>query len=212
MYKIISFAQNLHHTNKNVYKQNIKMWIKQLFVLAFFIIFSKVLRFKFEQSTIYLLGVVSVIATCANYGQSILERKNLGIYQYILGIGYSYNVLLGIEVIDFWLVNFKNIIFLIVSNSIFWFVIRQEILFKFLFSYGMLVILESVILSILIIQSSIYNKNAPYWMSFSIFIVIIVLMLFSLAIGIQIISLTWIILNIIYFVLLRKTKNGIYII
>lgn len=210
MCKIISVAQNMHHIDKSTYKQNIKMWLRQICVLVVFIIFSKVFEFEFEQRTIYLLGIVSVIATCANYGQSILERKNYGIYEYILGVGINYNILLEIEVIDFWIVNFKNFIFLIISNTIFWFAMSLEIEFGFFFYYGILVISASIVLGVLVIQSSLCNKNAPYWMSFSIFIVIIVLMLLPFEKGIEIILGICVILNIICYIYIQKTKKWIY--
>ncbi|MBR3293999.1 MAG: hypothetical protein IKI69_06220 [Oscillospiraceae bacterium] len=165
--------------------------------MAFFVflLINKIFKFTFDEKTIYLLGVVSVVASCAGYGQIVAERKNEGIYEYCIGVGTSIGNLIVIEIIEFYVINGFNFLFVSMSNSLLWFIITGKLDLSFFMLYTLIILLTSIMFGVLSIKSSLLNDNASYHMSFSIFLIMIIVMVFNLINGLVIISIACIVFN-----------------
>lgn len=191
---------SVHEKNENG-KITVNNCFKKIAMLLMLIVIIKALSYDLEEKTIYLLGIVSIIASCASYGQIIADRKSNGVYNYLLGVGQTYNAIVLIELIELYIRNIRNYIFLAVSNIILWFAISKSFSAAFIINYLLLIIIISPIFSLMIIQTSLININASYLMSFSILLIIIILILMPLIKGILIIFCVASIIILVFFLL-----------
>ncbi|WDV47821.1 hypothetical protein PV797_09045 [Clostridiaceae bacterium M8S5] len=210
MANVLQIAKCLCKTSRTSYKNMLKSYLKQIIVLFFFILISIVFNIRIDKKTIYLLGIVGGVANCANFGQIILNRKNCGIYENILGEGHCYNQIVLVEFLTFLIMTFPSILFMILSNCLFWFVINGKISILFILVYGALICITSILFALLAIQSSISNDNAPYLMSFSIFGIIIILMLWHLKYALMLIYCIVLILNALLVIKHTKSLEWLY--
>lgn len=197
MVKILNILAIVRKANNVNFFKSLKGYKKQIIALVAFIIINKIFLFDFDEKTIYLLGIVSVIASCASYGQIVSIKKNEGIYEYNIAVGTSYWIVLIVEFMEFYVVNGLNLLFLSISNSVFWFVIIGKLDFLFMILYLSIIFITSCMFSVLAIQASFLNDNAPYYMSFSILLIITILMILNIDQGITIINMVCLVCNII---------------
>lgn len=211
MVKILNLLAIVRKANNVNFFKSLKGYKKQIIVLVAFIIINKIFLFDFDEKTIYLLGIVSVIASCASYGQIVSIKKNEGIYEYNIAVGTSYWIVLIVEFMGFYVVNGLNLLFLSISNSIFWFVIIGKLDFLFMILYLSIIFITSCMFSVLVIQASFLNDNAPYYMSFSILLIITILMILNIDQGIIIINMVCLVCNIICLYRCKKRLGDILV-